>query len=121
MNRDKYYEYDSDTGEIRELDEEEMEKAKIDKWEVAKKIVGACASGCATMVVSRYLKLNMPETSSIYERAIMGIGVYFITGVVGSKVAKYAEQEIEDMHAAFDKMRERKEGEEEGAEDGGED
>lgn len=103
----QYYEFDTDTEKVtRNVTEEVLKKEEpkkkldifkgIDKWKVFKQVVGAVASGCASIVVSKYLKANIPESSSAFEKGVMGVGTYFITGVVGSAVAKYAEQELDD-------------------------
>ena len=101
----EYYEYDTDTKRIKPMVKDEKPKkennvkgafAKVDKWKLFKQVVGAVASGCASVVMSKYLRANMPGSDSVFEKAVMGIGVYFITGVVGSKVAKYTEEELDE-------------------------
>lgn len=88
-----YYTYDTE-------EEKKTSKkgifSKIDKWKLFKQVVSMAASGCATMVVSRYLKANMPESENMFERATMAVGMYCITGIVGTKVAEYAEQELDE-------------------------
>lgn len=71
--------------------------SKVDKWKIFKQVVSMAASGCATMVVSRYLKANMPESQNMFERATMAVGMYCITGIVGTKVAEYADKELEEF------------------------
>ena len=101
----EYYEFDTDknkiTANVTEKVKEKTEKAsgafaKVDKWKVFKQVVGMAASGCASIVISKYMKANMPESTNLAEKAVMGIGMYFITGIVGSKVAKYAEAELDE-------------------------
>jgi hypothetical protein len=95
----EYYEFDPASKEIQPVDMKAVikEKAgKIDKWKLFKQVAGAVASGCASIVVSRYLKASMPPAQNVAETAIMGVGTYLITGVVGQQVAKYAEQELDD-------------------------
>lgn len=96
----EYYEFDPDTKEIKPMKEGKLKKSKpifdgLDKWKMAKQVVSTVASGCASIVISRYLKANMPATENIVEKAVMGVGMYFVTGVVGSMAAKYAEQEMD--------------------------
>lgn len=105
----EYYEFDPDSKEIQPIDMKAIvkEKAgKIDKWKLFKQVAGAVASGCASVVVSRYLKANMPETQNIFESAVTGVGMYLITGVVGQQVAKYAEQELDDWRDSIMMVRE---------------
>ena len=71
--------------------------ANVDKWKVFKHVVSMAASGCASMVVSRYFKANMPESQNMFEKAVTGIGMYCITGIVSTKVAEYAEAELESF------------------------
>lgn len=101
----EYYEYDTDTNSIKPVVKDGKPKkeskvkgafAKVDKWKLFKQVVGAVASGCASVVMSKYLRANMPGSDSAFEKAVMGVGVYFITGVVGSKVAKYTEEELDE-------------------------
>lgn len=101
MGRKEYYQFDADEGSIEPMPEHVVQKAleeaglRVDKWKVFKQIVGCIASGCASMVINKYLKAQLPETTSAFEKATVGIGVYFVTGMVGSAVGKYAEQELE--------------------------
>lgn len=75
--------------------------SKIDKWKVFKQIATMAMSGCATVVVSRYLKANMPEDTTVAEKVVTGIGMYCITGIVGTKVAEYADQELESWRESI--------------------
>lgn len=72
--------------------------SKVNKKELFKHVGSMVASGCATIVISRYLKANMPESQNMFEKAVTGVGLYFITGVVGSKVAEYTENEIDSLY-----------------------
>lgn len=101
----QYYEFDTEENKITanvtdkvksKMDEAGGIFAKVDKWKIFKQVVGMAASGCASVVVSKYLKANIPESSTAFEKGVMGVGMYMITGVVGSKVAKYAEQELDE-------------------------
>lgn len=101
----QYYEFDTEENKITanvtdkvksKMDEAGGIFAKVDKWKIFKQAVGMIASGCASVVVSKYLKANIPESSTAFEKGVMGVGMYMITGVVGSKVAKYAEQELDE-------------------------
>lgn len=98
MAKKEYYEFDSETGAIEPVDERKILKTLkgIDKWKLFKQIVSMAASGCASVVISKYLKGSMPETSSAVEKTIMGVGMYCITGVVSSAVAKYADEELDE-------------------------
>jgi hypothetical protein len=102
MGKKEYYEFDSENGQIEQMPEHVVQKAleeaglKVNKWKVFKQVVGCVASGCASIVVSKYLKAQVGDSMTLAERIVSGIGVYFITGVVGSAVGKYAEQELED-------------------------
>lgn len=105
MGRKKYYEFDEDTktitGDVTDKVKDKVDGvggalAKIDKWKVFKQVVGMAASGCASIVISKYLKANIPDSSNLVEKGVMGVGMYMITGVVGSTVAKYAEQELDE-------------------------
>lgn len=108
----EYYEFDTDTEEIKPtkmagLRASVKEKtSKIDKWKLFKNIAGMAASGCASVVMHKYLKTNMPEPQNAFETAVTGVGVYFITGIVGSKVAKYAEQELDEWRDSIMEIRE---------------
>ena len=103
----EYYEFDNETNEIKPLEKDrKKKKAKgifdgVDKWKLAKQVIGTVASGCVSIMVSRYLKANMPETDSIVEKAVMGVGMYFFTGVAGSMAAKYAEDELESWRESI--------------------
>ena len=96
----EYYEFDPDKNEIKPIEAEaayiEAAPGKIDKWKIFKQVIGMVASGCASVVVSRYLKASLPEPQNTFESVVTGVGTYLITGVVGSKVAKYAEQELDE-------------------------
>ena len=75
--------------------------SKIDKWKLFKQVATMAMSGCATVVVSRYLKANMPEDTTVAEKVVTGIGMYCITGIVGTKVAEYADQELESWRESI--------------------
>lgn len=96
----EYYKFDADKNEITPVDKaeiiEEDASPRFDKWKLFKQVAGMVASGCASVVVSRYLKANLPEPANVFESAVTGVGMYFITGIVGAKVAKYAEQELDE-------------------------
>lgn len=98
MAKKEYYEFDSETGAIEPVDESTVvQKLKgIDKWKLFKQCVTMAASGCASVVISKYLKGNMPDSANTFEKAVMGIGMYCITGVVSSAVAKYADEELDE-------------------------
>lgn len=102
MGRKEYYEFDAESGNIEPMPEHVVQKAleeaglRVDKWKVFKQIVGCIASGCASVVINRYLKTQLGESMSMTEKVVSGIGIYFITGIVGSAVDKYAEQELEE-------------------------
>lgn len=102
-NMRKYYNIDGQNEE--EKPEKKRIFANVDKWSLFKKIVGTVASGCATIVISKYMKASMPETDSMVDKAVMGVGMYFITGIVGSKVAKYAEQELDEWKDSIMQMK----------------
>lgn len=103
MAKKEYYDYDFDDDKVL-FGKRKKGKvrifSKIDKWEVLKSGVSMAASGCATVVVSKYLKANMPEAESMVDKFIMGAGAYFITGLVGSKVAEYCDKELDDFRRA---------------------
>lgn len=106
----EYYEFDPNTKEIKPMKDGKVKKSKqifdgLDKWKLAKQVVSTMASGCASIVISRYLKANMPETESIVEKAVMGVGMYFVTGIVGSMAAKYAEQEMDSWRESVIKSK----------------
>lgn len=88
-----------------EKEEEKPKKkgifSKIDKWKLFKQVATMAMSGCATVVVSRYLKANMPEDTTVAEKAITAVGMYCITGIVGTKVAEYADKELEDWRKSI--------------------
>ena len=107
MNKEHYDSYSEENGakeiyvdeteQQSESEETTKKKAsKINKWKLFKQAFGMVASGCASVVISRYLKENVPHTDSIAEKAVIGIGTYFITGIVSAKVAKYAEAELDE-------------------------
>lgn len=101
----EYYEFDTATSELKPVNKEKKKRKPIfdgvDKWKVAKQVVSTVASGCVSIALSRYLKANMPETENIVEKAVMGVGMYFITGVAGSMAAKYAEQEMDSWRESI--------------------
>ena len=101
----EYYEFDTATSELKPVNEEKKKRKPIfdgvDKWKIAKQVVSTVASGCVSIALSRYLKVNMPETENIVEKAVMGVGMYFITGVAGSMAAKYAEQEMDSWRESI--------------------
>lgn len=105
----EYYEFDTETKEISPTQEKKggirEAVAKIDKWKLFKQVVGMAASGCASVVVNRYLKASLPEPQSAFESAVTGVGVYFITGIVGSKVSKYAEQELDEWRDSITEIK----------------
>ena len=85
-----------------EPEEEEKKRkktifSKIDKWEVFKNVATMAASGCATVMVNKYLKASMPDSKGIFDKVVTGIGAYFVTGLIGSKVAEYCDKELESM------------------------
>lgn len=87
-----------------EEDKKEKKKSifsKVDKWKIFKESVKLLASGCASVVVSRYLKSNMPEASSTFDKAVMGVGTYFLTGIVGSAASNYVEKELDELKDGF--------------------
>lgn len=102
-----HYKYDKDYYTYDKDKEEKPKKqgifSKIDKWKLVKQVVAMAASGCATMVISRYLKANMPESENVFEKAAMGVGMYCITGIVGTKVAEYTEQELDGWRESITK------------------
>jgi len=100
MPQKDYYSY-----EENEPEEKKKLFANIDKWKVFKQVFSMAASGCATMVVSRYLKANMPESDNMIEKAVMGVGMYFITGIVGAKVADYADAELDSWKESIVKCK----------------
>lgn len=86
----KYYDY--------EKKPEQKKKgpfANVDKWKLFKHVAAMAASGCASVVVSRYFKANMPESQNVFEKAVTGVGMYFITGIVSTKVSEYVEAELD--------------------------
>lgn len=102
MKKKEYYEYDPETNKIEPLKSSfKLAWGKLDKWAMFKSIVGMAASGCASIVISKYLKANMPETDNIFDKAVMGVGTYFLTGVVGSAVAKHAEKDLDELKDIF--------------------
>lgn len=97
----EYYEYDPDANELKAVSEKVAKKGRgifsgVDKWKVFKQVVGMVASGCASVVINRYLRANMPQPANTFETVVNGVGTYFITGVVGATVSKYAEQELDE-------------------------
>lgn len=99
--RRKYYNIDGDL----ELKRKPAFLAKVDKWKVFKQVVGAAASGCATVVMHKYLKASLPEAENMFDKAVMAAGTYFITGVVGAKVTKYVEQELDEWHDSITQVK----------------
>lgn len=97
----EYYEFDTATSELKPMDDSKKKKkrkdifANVDKWKLAKQIVGAMASGCASIMVGKYLRSSMPATDSMMEKAVMDVGMYVVTGIVGSAAMKYVDQEMD--------------------------
>lgn len=77
------------------------EKYGFDGWDIAKAGLGLVASGCATVVLHKYLKGVIPSETSIAEKIVTGIGIYFMSGMVGKKVDEYVRSEMEDIRKAF--------------------
>ena len=101
MARKKYFEADpgkgGDAADKKEKGGLVKAWTKVDKWAMAKKGVGLLASGCASVVISRYLSANIPECESTVDKAVTWVGTYFLTGLVCSKVSKYAEMEMDEL------------------------
>ena len=91
----KYYGYDEE--EKKDKKDKKGIFSRIDKWKLFKEGIKMVASGCASVVASRYLKSNMPEASSAFDKAVMGVGTYFITGIVGAAASNYVEKELDDF------------------------
>ena len=77
------------------------EKYGIDGWDIAKAGVGIVASGCATVMVHKYLKGVIPIGNSVPEKILTGVGIYFVSGMVGNKVESYVCSEMEFMKQTF--------------------
>lgn len=102
MRKKEYYEYDPEENKLAPVKNNlRVAFKKVDKWGVFKRVVGMAASGCASVVISKYLKANMPPTDNMFDKAVMGIGMYFITGLVGSAVAKHAEADLDEFKDIF--------------------
>ena len=101
MLKKTYVEVSSDKGrgadKAKKRDSLAKAWSRVDKWSVVKKGVGLLASGCASVVISRYLSANMPECDSPVDKAVTWVGTYFLTGLVCSKVSKYAEMELDEL------------------------
>lgn len=102
----KYFAYEETKEQLEEIENARPKGlkrifSKVDKWKLVKGGVSMAASGCATVVVSKYLKANMPAAEGIFDKAVMGVGLYFITGVVGAKVADYCDKELDEFRAAM--------------------
>lgn len=79
---------------------DDEERGGIDKWGIFKQAACMAASGCATVVVHKLLKTNIPAADNVLEKAVIGVGTYFVTGVVGAKVAEYCEEELDQLKEA---------------------
>lgn len=98
----EYYEYNPEEGKIEPMkDGIKLAIKRIDKWGIFKHAIGMAASGCASVVISKYLKANMPASESMFDKAVMGLGMYFITGLVGSAVAKHVEEDLDEYKDIF--------------------
>ena len=110
----EYYEFDTDehkitanvTERMKTTEKAENMLAKVDKWKLFKQTVSMIASGCASVVMSKYLKANMPESSTMFEKAVMGVGTYFLTGVVGANVSKYVDGELDEWRDSIMSIKE---------------
>lgn len=69
----------------------------LDCWDVFKGVSGLVAGGCASAVAHRYLKAVVPSGGNVAEKAVIAIGVYFVTGFVGHKVEQYVMSEVDDL------------------------
>lgn len=77
------------------------EKYGFNGWDIAKTGVGLVASGCATVVLHRYLKGVVPADTTLVEKIVTGLGIYFVAGMVGNKVEKYVYSEMDDIREMF--------------------
>ena len=117
MKRKKYY------GEKEEQKKPRLSDLNIDGWDILKAVVGLTASSCATVALHKYAKNAVPEDISFAEKAVTAVGIYFVTGMVGNQVGKYARSEIDSLKEAVANANEairkaKEEREKEGAEDG---
>ena len=67
MRRNKYYEFDGGQEEKKERKVGKLIK-KVDKWKLAKKAISLAASGCASIVVGKYLEASLPEMETLFEK-----------------------------------------------------
>lgn len=79
---------------------DDEERPGIDKWNIFKQVACMAASGCATVVAHKVVKANLPAADNMFEKVVIGIGTYFVTGVVGAKVAEYCDDELEQFKEA---------------------
>ena len=102
MRKKEYYEYDPEAKKLEPVTNNlKLAFKKVDKWGIFKHAIGMVASGCASIVISKYLKANMPPTENVVDKAVMGVGMCFITGLVGSAVAKHAEADLDEFKDIF--------------------
>ena len=114
----KYY------GEVEKPKKERvtLKDLGVDGWSVAKTILGAAAGSCATVALHKYAKNAVPDDVSVFEKAVIAVGIYFVTGMVGNQVGEYVKSEVDSVRQAVEnaneairKAKEEKEGAEDGA------
>ena len=102
-----YYEFDSETNEIAPIEKEKaLEKAKgifsrVDKWKLFKQLSATVASGCASAVVVKCAENSMPSSMTFMEKVVAKVGLYFISGLVSSKVSKMVESDLDSWKDAL--------------------
>lgn len=103
MGKKEYYEFDVDSNQIKPMSKKKLATAfaNVDKWKAAKIVVTSVASGCASIVMGKYLKSNMPEAKGIFDKAVMDIGMYCITGAVAKMVSKQVDKEMDDLRESL--------------------
>ena len=106
----KYYKYDEEDSKGYSV-KEVLKQVKA--WDAFKGAVGLVAGGCAAAVMNRYLKGALPEETSTFGKVVTAVGVYFVTGFVGSTVDKHVRNEMDDIwksvHEADEAIRKAKE------------
>lgn len=100
----EYYEYDTEKKKITRMKDKKKRGflKNVDKWAVVKRASAMIASGCASAMINRYFKANLPQPTSVMEKVITSAGVYFVTGMVAEKVSEYVESEVDDWRQSLE-------------------
>lgn len=69
----------------------------LNGWDIFKGGTGIIAGGCASAMAHRYLAAAVPAGHNFAEKVVIGVGVYFVTGLIGHTVEQYVMGELDDL------------------------